>query len=147
MRRNSGENLAVRLAATAVLCLGLLWVTSCAGKSDRQIQQQAQQATERAKVEANKAAAEARVAAANATREANDVAAGVRAGLHNQNGAQTVNVNAASSATLETLPGVTPVVARRIAENRPYNSTYDLVRKRVVSEAEYNRISGEVVAR
>lgn len=147
MRRISNENLAIRLAVTAMLCAALLWVTSCAGKSDQQIQQQAQQATQQAKVEAKKAAAEARVAAANATREANDVAAGVRAGLHNKNGAPIVNVNDASRADLEALPGVTPAVARRIADNRPYNSTYDLVRKRVVSQTEYERIAGQVVAR
>lgn len=147
MRRANHGNLAIRLAVTAGLCAALLWVTSCAGTSDRQIRQQAQQATERAKAEADKAAADAKIAAANATREANDVAAGVRAGLHNQNGEPIVNVNSASPQSLESLPGVTPTTARRIAANRPYNDPYDLVRKRVVSQAEYDRISGEVVAR
>ena len=147
MRRATESNLVIRLAATVGLCAALLWMASCAGKSDRQIQQQAQQATERARAEADKAAAEARVAAANATREANDVAAGVRAGLHNGNGARAVNVNSATRADLETLPGITPVAARRIAENRPYSTPYDLVRKRVLSQSEYNRIAGDVVAR
>jgi DNA uptake protein ComE-like DNA-binding protein len=147
MRTTTEGHWAIRLALTAVLCTALLWMASCAGRSDRQIQQQAQQATEQAKVEARKAAAEAKVAAANATREANDVAKGVRAGLHDRDGAPVVDVNAASRADLERLPGVTPVTARRIEENRPYGAPYDLVRKRVISDAEYNRISGEVVAR
>lgn len=146
MRRGKDGNLAIRLAATVGLCAALFWMTSCSGQSDQQIQQQAQQATEKAKAEADKAAAEAKVAAANATREANDVAAGVRAGMHNKPGAGVVNVNSASRNDLETLPGVTQPVARRIAAARPYNDTYDLVRKRVLSEAEYNRISGQIVA-
>ncbi|MGC2637319.1 MAG: helix-hairpin-helix domain-containing protein [Acidobacteriaceae bacterium] len=147
MRTSTEGNWGIRLAAVAVLCTALLWMASCAGKSDRQIQQQAQQATEQAKVEARKAEAEAKIAAANATREANDVATGVRAGLHDRNGAPVVNVNAASRADLEGLPGITPVTARRIEQNRPYGTPYDMVRKRVISEAEYNRISGDVVAR
>jgi DNA uptake protein ComE-like DNA-binding protein len=146
MRRVNEGHFIIRLAASLVLCAALLWMASCAGKSDQQIQQQAQQATERAKVQADKAAAEAKVAAANATREVNDVAAGVRAGLHNRNGAPVVNVNAASRADLEHLPGITPNTARRIADNRPYNTPYDLVRKRVISQSEYNRISGDLVA-
>lgn len=146
MRRTSEGNFVIRLAATVGLCAALLWMASCAGKSDRQIQQQAQQATERAKVQADKAAAEAKIAAANATREVNDVARGVRAGLHNRNGAGTLNVNAASQSDLETLPGITANAARRIAANRPYSTPYDLVRKRVVSQSEYDRISDDVVA-
>lgn len=147
MRTSSDGHWGIRLAAVAALCTALLWMASCAGRSDRQIQQQAQEATEQAKVEARKAAEEAKIAAANATREANDVAKGVRAGLHDRNGAPVIDVNAASRADLERLPGVTPVTARRIEENRPYGDPHDLVRKRVISEAEYDRISGEVVAR
>jgi DNA uptake protein ComE-like DNA-binding protein len=146
MRRAQEGGLAMRLAATVGLCAALFWMASCANQSDQQIQQQAQQATEKAKVEAKRAADEAKIAAANATREANDVAAGVRAGMHNKPGAGVVNLNAASRESLETLPGVTAATARRIEGNRPYNDPYDLVRKRVVSQAEYDRISGQVVA-
>lgn len=147
MQRSKSGHFGLRLAATVGLCAAVLWMASCSRQSDQQIRQQAQQSTENARAEAQKAAAEAKIAAANATREAHDVAAGVRAGMHNKPGAEVVNVNSASRSTLETLPGVTPATARRIADARPYNDTYDLVRKRVVSEAEYNRISGQVVAR
>jgi DNA uptake protein ComE-like DNA-binding protein len=137
----------IRLAATAGLCAGVLWLSSCSNQSDRQIREQAEHATEQARAQAEKAAAEARAAAANATRQANDVAQGVRQGMHNgQPGPGPVNVNAASRADLESLPGVTPATADRIAENRPYNTPFDMVRKRVISQSEYNRISGDVVA-
>jgi DNA uptake protein ComE-like DNA-binding protein len=149
MRGPTVSEMTIRLVATLGLCAALLWVASCnangSRESDRQIQQQAQQATERAKEAANKAAAEARVAAANAEHEANDVAAGVKAGLHNGKG--SVDLNSASRADLETLPGVTTTTARRIEDNRPYDTPHDLVRKGVVSQAEYERIAGDVVTR
>lgn len=142
-------NLGVRVMAALGLCVALLWVTSCntdgRRESDRQIQQQAQQATEKAKRAADQAAAEARVAAANAEREAHDVAKGVKDGLHN--GKSAVDVNSASRAELESLPGVSPTAARRIEAHRPYGSTDDLVRKGALSEDEYNRIAGDVTAR
>lgn len=150
MRETKLSELTIRVAATVGLCAALLWVTSCNAngtpESDRQIQQQAQQATENAKKAADKAAAEARVAAANAEREANDVAAGVKAGLHNGKGGG-MDLNSATRADLETLPGVTAVTARRIESNRPYDTPHDLVRKGVVSQAEYDRIAGDVVTK
>ncbi|MGB6133141.1 MAG: helix-hairpin-helix domain-containing protein [Acidobacteriaceae bacterium] len=140
----------IRIAATMGLCVALLWMVSCSPRqeSDQQLRQQAQQATERAKVAAQKAAADARIAAANAERDANDVAQGVKAGLHNGQGAGagTVDVNSASRASLESLPGVTPAVARRIANNRPYSSPHDMVRKGAITQAEYDRIAGNVTA-
>jgi DNA uptake protein ComE-like DNA-binding protein len=150
MRETKLSELTIRVAATVGLCAALLWVASCNAngtpESDRQIQQQAQQATENAKKAADKAAAEARVAAANAEREANDVAAGVKAGLHNGKGGG-MDLNSATRADLETLPGVTAVTARRIESNRPYDTPHDLVRKGVVSQAEYDRIAGDVVTK
>lgn len=138
----------IRVIATLGLCTALLWVASCnvsGHESDQQIQHQAQVATEQARVAAKKAAAEAKVAAAHAARDARDVAKGVRAGLHNgKDGHALVNVNSATRVDLESLPGVTPTVARRIAENRPYDTPHDLVRKGAVSQAEYERIADQI---
>ncbi|MFP5230101.1 MAG: ComEA family DNA-binding protein [Acidobacteriota bacterium] len=139
----------MRAIAAVALCAALLWVAGCNwnGKpeSDQQIRQQAQEATIKAKQAADQAAAEARVAAANAAREAHDVASGVKAGLHNGKGA--LDVNTASRAQLETLPGVTAATARRIEANRPYPTEHDLVSKGAVSEQEYARIAGDVRVR
>lgn len=149
MREPRWTEIVLRMAAAATVCAALLWVAGCnwngRPESDRQIQQQAQQATEKAKVDAQKAAAQARVAAAEAEREAHDVAVGVKAGLHNGKGA--VDLNTASRADLETLPGVTATTARRIEAHRPYDTTHDLVKKGVVSEDEYDRIAGDVVVK
>jgi DNA uptake protein ComE-like DNA-binding protein len=150
MRKRTLTDVTLRIAVAAGLCTALFWVGSCNAngkrESDQQLQQQAQQATQNAKAAADKAAAEARAAAANAERDANDVAAGVRAGLHNGRGGE-VDVNTASRADLETLPGVTAATARRIEANRPYEAPRDLVRKGVVSEAEYDRIAGSIMVR
>lgn len=149
MNGKKSENLMMRLVATFAICAALLWMAGCTGReSDQQIQDQAQRATEQAKVDARKAAAEAKIAAANATREANDVAKGVRRGLHHgpDGGPDAVNINSASHADLETLPGVSAALAHRIAANRPYDTPHDLVRKHIVTQAEYDRISSQIVA-
>ena len=141
------EGILIRLVAAMILCTAVLWFGGCSNQSDRQIRENAERATEQAKVQARKAADEAKIAAANATREANDVAQGVREGMHNGHEDHgVVNVNAASRADLESLPGVSPATADRIAQNRPYSTPYDMVRKRVISQSEFNRISGNVVA-
>jgi DNA uptake protein ComE-like DNA-binding protein len=149
MREPKLSEVAIRMVAAAMVCAALLWVAGCNwnGKpeSDQQIQQQAKHATEQAKVDAQKAAAQARVAAAEAERQAHDVAVGVKAGLHS--GKNAVDLNSASRADLEGLPGVTAATARRIEANRPYDTTHDLVRKGVVSQDEFDRIAGDVVVR
>lgn len=150
MSRTTLSRLTIRVAATLGLCAAIVWMASCNAngkpESDQQIRQQAQQATENAKAAADKAAAEARVAAANAERDANDVAAGVKSGLHKGNRGG-VDLNSATRADLETLPGITSATARRIESNRPYDTPQDLVRKGVVSENEYDRIAPDVVTR
>lgn len=151
MENGNLKEWAIRLTACAGICAALVWMTSCTAtgtqESDQQIQHQAQQATENAKAAAQKAAQEARIAAANAERDAHDVAKGVRAGLHNGNAGGAVDVNSASRGELEKLPGVTAATARRIEEDRPYDTALDLVRKGAVSQAEYERIAGDVVVR
>lgn len=143
------RDVGIRLMAVLGICAALLWVASCNlnGKpeSDQQIRQQAQDATVKAKRAADEAAKQARIATANARREAGDVAAGVRAGLHN--GKSAVDVNSASRSELETLPGVNTTTARRIEAHRPYGSARDLVRKGAVSEDQYDRMAGDVVAK
>lgn len=113
--------------------------------SDQQIQQQTAEATQKAKREAEQAAQQARVAAAEAERRLNDVAAGVRQGL--KSGGAPVDINSATSAQLESLPGINPGRARRIIRNRPYADPHELVGKQVLSEDEYDKISGQIVAK
>ncbi|HZD47658.1 MAG TPA: helix-hairpin-helix domain-containing protein [Silvibacterium sp.] len=121
--------------------------------SDQQLKQDAAKTTEQVKQGAQEAAADAKVAAANAERKVDDIAAGVKEGLHGDTTPSAgvtpsgaININSASASQLESLPGVSGARAQRIIDNRPYTSPHDLVSKGVVSEAEYSRISGRIVA-
>jgi DNA uptake protein ComE-like DNA-binding protein len=142
------------LAALA-LTLCLVWLAGCntsnTPQSDQQLKQDAAKTTEQVKQGAQQAAADAKVAAANAERKVDDIAAGVKQGMNSNAKPQpgvtgTVDINSASVADLESLPGISAPRANRIIDNRPYSSPHDLVSKGVVSEAEYSRISGRVVA-
>jgi DNA uptake protein ComE-like DNA-binding protein len=103
------------------------------------------------KAGAKQAAAEAKVAAANAERQVNDIAVGVKEGLHSNTPASAadsgaVDINAASELRLAMLPGVSLAQAREIVNNRPYATPHSLVSKGVLTRSEYARISGEIVA-
>jgi len=80
-------------------------------------------------------------ATAAAKRDADAIARGVAEGLKRKG---PLNINQASDKELETLPGVTPELAGKIVENRPYGSTRDLVRKRVLSSAEFDRVKDQI---
>jgi DNA uptake protein ComE-like DNA-binding protein len=83
-------------------------------------------------------------ATSEATKDAKAVVQGVYDGLK-QGG--TVNINNASADGLETLPGIDADAARRIIDRRPYDSSYDMVKKHAITKAEYDKISGKVTAK
>jgi hypothetical protein len=83
-------------------------------------------------------------ATSEAARDAKAVAQGVVDGLKQKG---PVNINKASEKDLETLPGIDETTARRIVDGRPYDSGSDLVKKRLISHEEYNRIAEKIVAR
>jgi len=51
-----------------------------------------------------------------------------------------IDLNRASLSQIEALPGVTPTIAKRIVEGRPYEDAGELVRKGILSRHEYHRI-------
>lgn len=55
-----------------------------------------------------------------------------------QNG--LVSVNFATLAQLDTLPGVGPVTAQKIIDNRPYSSLDDLVTKKAIGPSLYDKL-------
>ena len=55
-----------------------------------------------------------------------------------------VNINTASEDDLRTLPGVDAREARKIIAGRPYDDTSDLVKKHVITGAQYDRISAGI---
>lgn len=59
-----------------------------------------------------------------------------------QNG--SVNINTASQNELESLPGVGPVTAKKIIDNRPYQTLEELVSKKAIGNALFEKIKGSL---
>jgi hypothetical protein len=83
-------------------------------------------------------------ATSTAARDAKAVAQGVVQGIKEQ---RTININRASADDLRKLPGIDDAAAQRIIDHRPYSDSGDLVKRRVLSRAEYDRIAGKIEAR
>jgi competence protein ComEA len=83
-------------------------------------------------------------AASEATRDAKAVVEGVKDGLKTGG---PLNINNATAEQLETLPGITPAQARRIVAGQPYASSNELVKRHLVSQAEYDRIADKIETR
>ena len=57
-----------------------------------------------------------------------------------------IDLNIATVAQLQTLPGITPTYARRIIANRPYNVKHELETRKILPAAVYARIRDRVTA-
>jgi DNA uptake protein ComE-like DNA-binding protein len=55
-----------------------------------------------------------------------------------------LDVNTASLSDIERLPGVTPSMARRIYEGRPYRNPDELVERGLLSERELERVRKKI---
>lgn len=83
-------------------------------------------------------------ATAAAKRDAGAIARGVAEGLTRKG---PLDINDASATQLQKLPGVTPELAGKIVEHRPYASTHDLVRRHILSKAEFDRVKDQIVVK
>lgn len=55
-----------------------------------------------------------------------------------------ININEASSSELESLPGIGPVTAQKIISSRPYQSTSELLTKKIVGEKAFSQIEEKI---
>ena len=58
-----------------------------------------------------------------------------------------LDLNTASEADLKMIPGIGDAYAKKIVQNRPYKRKDELVQKKVVPQATYDKIKDHVVAK
>lgn len=83
-------------------------------------------------------------ATSTAARDAKAVVQGVVDGVKQQQ--RALNINSSSADDLKSLPGIDDAAAHRIMANRPYHDPSDLVKRHIISDEEYKRISGKIEA-
>jgi competence protein ComEA len=60
---------------------------------------------------------------------------------------EPLDINSASADELKALKGIGEADAKKIVENRPYKTKDDLVQKKVVPKATYDKIKDQIVAK
>lgn len=77
--------------------------------------------------------------------KAGEATGGLVSGSANSNITAKININTASVSELDSLSGVGEVTARKIISGRPYQAIEELVSKKVVGKAAFDKIKDQLV--